>query len=190
MTPLMQASVSHGDGSSDAIIDVFLLHGADPCARDEHGRQPADFATKADNRARSQRLSEACHERQVRIGPAEWEGVCFGSGTDVGNRAGWAHAGRPLERLDAVSSGRSPYAAHGRITARSKGCWAAQRGQHHAHRFLPLRCSSDPHCKKAAAAYELQLLNLSPTGWALGLLRAKPSEDHGSQGSLRPLRMG
>lgn len=71
MTPLMQASVSHSDGSSDAIIDALLLHGADPCARDEHGRQPADFATKADNRARSQRLSEACHERQAGIGPAE-----------------------------------------------------------------------------------------------------------------------
>jgi len=27
-----------------------------------------------------------------------------------------------------ASSGRSPYAAQGRITARSKGCWTAQRG--------------------------------------------------------------
>jgi hypothetical protein len=102
-----------------------------------------------------------------------------------------AEVPRPLSgTVRSASNGRSRDAAHCRVTARPKRCQAAQRGRHHAHRFLPLRRSSDPRCKKAAAAHELQLLDLSPPRWTLGLLRTKPSEDHGSQRSRRPLRMG
>lgn len=64
------------------------------------------------------------------------------------------------------------------------------RGECRDQRVVPLWRSTDSSRFQAAAAHELQLFDLSPPRWALGLLRSKQGQGPCPQGRSGSLRVG